>query len=195
MSSDHAPIRSNSADAATADGNDRFSNHQTRSAALPPANTLRVRVVGFWRRFLAGLVDLVLVVPVLALSFYIVNSITDLSIIGNGGLRPEALLELVLRGGPGFYSVVVLTILILWLYDFFFIALRGSTPGLQLIKARIIDTSGAPPHWARAALRASAWLLSVFLLFLGLLWVAFDREKRGLHDRLAGTYVILPPID
>jgi uncharacterized RDD family membrane protein YckC len=22
------------------------------------------------------------------------------------------------------------------------------------------------------------------------LWIAFDREKRGLHDRLADTYVI-----
>jgi uncharacterized RDD family membrane protein YckC len=27
-------------------------------------------------------------------------------------------------------------------------------------------------------------------LSLGYLWIAFDAEKRGLHDWIAGTYVI-----
>jgi uncharacterized RDD family membrane protein YckC len=27
-------------------------------------------------------------------------------------------------------------------------------------------------------------------LFLGFLWIGFDSEKRGLHDWIAGTYVV-----
>lgn len=186
MRSPTYPIHSSSADASAAG---------LLSTEGVSQNALRVRVVGFWRRLLGGLVDLALTFPVLYLSFYVIDRITDLSVMGQGSLRPEALLELVLRGGPGFYSLVGLTIIILWLYEFLFVALRGSTPGLQLVKGRIIDSSGAAPHWTRAALRALAWLLSMFLLFLGVLWTAFDREKRGLHDRLAGTYVILPSKD
>jgi len=33
--------------------------------------------------------------------------------------------------------------------------------------------------------------LSVGLAGLGLLWCIFDRERRALHDHLAGTYVIV----
>ena len=33
-------------------------------------------------------------------------------------------------------------------------------------------------------------LLGVATLGLGFIWIAFDSEKRGLHDWLAGTYVV-----
>jgi uncharacterized RDD family membrane protein YckC len=29
-------------------------------------------------------------------------------------------------------------------------------------------------------------------IFLGFVWVAFDRRKQGWHDKLAGTVVVRP---
>ena len=43
---------------------------------------------------------------------------------------------------------------------------------------------------ARTLLRTSGYVLSAVLFSLGFLWIGFDREKRGLHDWIAGTYVI-----
>ena len=39
-------------------------------------------------------------------------------------------------------------------------------------------------------MRCAGYLAGVATLFLGFLWMGFDSEKRGLHDWIAGTYVI-----
>ena len=42
-----------------------------------------------------------------------------------------------------------------------------------------------------------AWVLGYVIcgatLFLLFLWVAFDARKQGVHDKMAGTYVIVIP--
>ena len=47
-----------------------------------------------------------------------------------------------------------------------------------------------PAAPARSLARCAGYLAGVVTLFLGFLWVGFDSEKRGLHDWIAGTYVI-----
>ena len=42
----------------------------------------------------------------------------------------------------------------------------------------------------RALVRTAGYVVSVASLGLGFLWIAFDSEKRGLHDWMAGTYVV-----
>jgi uncharacterized RDD family membrane protein YckC len=79
------------------------------------------------------------------------------------------------------------------LYHFFFIGLRGQTPGKRLLGVRVIDAWGERPSLARAALRTAGYAASVLLCSIGFLWIGFDREKRGLHDWIAGTYVIALP--
>ena len=49
---------------------------------------------------------------------------------------------------------------------------------------------GERPSIVRSLVRTPAYLPSLVLLALGLLWIGFDREKRGLHDWLADTYVV-----
>jgi uncharacterized RDD family membrane protein YckC len=52
------------------------------------------------------------------------------------------------------------------------------------------------PFWVlarhHADLRIVAWLLTA-LFFLPFLWALFDRERRFLHDRLAGTQLLIAP--
>jgi uncharacterized RDD family membrane protein YckC len=43
-----------------------------------------------------------------------------------------------------------------------------------------------------AILRLIGYLLSTVLLFAGFLMIAFDRQRRALHDRLADTLVVEP---
>ena len=39
-------------------------------------------------------------------------------------------------------------------------------------------------------LRSGGYVAAAATLLLGFLWIGFDSEKRGLHDWIAGTYVI-----
>jgi Tol biopolymer transport system component len=55
---------------------------------------------------------------------------------------------------------------------------------------RIIDVYGERPSVARAAARTGGYLACVATLGLGFLWIGFDSERRGLHDWVAGTYVV-----
>jgi uncharacterized RDD family membrane protein YckC len=68
--------------------------------------------------------------------------------------------------------------------------MASATPGMRLFKMRVIDPYGDPPGAIRAAVRVVGYLASICTLSLGFLWIGFDREKRGLHDWIAGTYVV-----
>ncbi len=67
----------------------------------------------------------------------------------------------------------------------------GATPGKWLLECEVVDAAtGRRLTWRQAGLRLLGYLVSAMLLYLGFLWIAFDRRKQGLHDKLAGTLVL-----
>lgn len=62
-------------------------------------------------------------------------------------------------------------------------ALAGGSAGQLLYGLRVVRVDGARVGWARATLRTA-----LLLLFIpALIW---DRDGRGLHDRLAGSVIV-----
>lgn len=75
-------------------------------------------------------------------------------------------------------------VILFWIY-------RQATPGKMAISARIVDAkTGNPPSAGQLIGRYFGYFVSMLPLFLGLIWVAFDRRKQGWHDKLAGTVVV-----
>jgi uncharacterized RDD family membrane protein YckC len=85
---------------------------------------------------------------------------------------------------------LVLFIAIGEVYLLVFHIVRGRTLGMQVMKLKVIDVYGDPPSPRRCVARCAGYLACAATLFLGFLWIGFDSEKRGLHDWIAGTYVI-----
>ena len=52
------------------------------------------------------------------------------------------------------------------------------------------DRAGRLRLHVRIDERTAGYLAGLATLSLGFLWIGFDAEKRGLHDWIAGTYVI-----
>ena len=69
-------------------------------------------------------------------------------------------------------------------------AWKGQTVGKKACGIKVIAAGGTPCSMERAFGRAAAKLLNVFTLGVGYLMVAFGYRKQGLHDRIAGTYVV-----
>ena len=68
---------------------------------------------------------------------------------------------------------------------------KQATPGKMVLSLRILDAgTGSKPTTAQFLGRYFAYLVSMLPLFLGLVWVAFDKRKQGWHDKLAGTVVV-----
>lgn len=84
----------------------------------------------------------------------------------------------------------------LWLvYAFYFVvhgwARRGGTPGMKLCELRLLDwRHRLPIGYGRALLRLAAGLVTVLTLGTGFLLVLFRRDRKSLHDLLAGTMVV-----
>jgi uncharacterized RDD family membrane protein YckC len=54
----------------------------------------------------------------------------------------------------------------------------------------VTDTEGRRISFGRATGRYFAKILSTLILFIGFLMVGWTRQKRGLHDFIAGTLVV-----
>jgi uncharacterized RDD family membrane protein YckC len=71
--------------------------------------------------------------------------------------------------------------------------LRGTTVGGIVCNLRIVRQDGRELDWATAIVRGLACFLSTIALGLGFLWIAFDGERQGWHDKIAGTVVVRVP--
>jgi len=72
-------------------------------------------------------------------------------------------------------------------------AWKGTTVGGVVLGLKVVRLDGRPVTFAVALVRGLAAAFSVIVLFLGFLWIAWDPDKQGWHDRIAGTVVIRLP--
>jgi uncharacterized RDD family membrane protein YckC len=99
-------------------------------------------------------------------------------------------LDLLLAGDGTLIGALGLTLSIASIYSLIFHISMGRTIGMRALKLRIIDVYGDAPSTNRSLARTAGYLLALVTLGLGFIWIAFDSEKRGLQDWLAGTYVV-----
>lgn len=162
-------------------------------AAVPQrGQALTVYVNGFWRRAVAGAIDLAVVLPIAALLGWIASKVSGVGLpaMKIGLFDIDLWIDLVLAMDPGLVMAMALTWAIGLTYLAVFHIARGQTLGMRVMKMKIIDAYGESPAPRRCLVRVLGYVVSVATLGLGFLWIGFDSEKRGLHDWIAGTYVV-----
>lgn len=75
-------------------------------------------------------------------------------------------------------------------YTVFFLGKYGATPGKMAVALKVVTSEGDPIDYKRAAARYFAEILSGLICYIGYIMVAFDDERRALHDRLCDTRVV-----
>lgn len=73
----------------------------------------------------------------------------------------------------------------------FFLTRLGATPGKTFFGIAVIGKDGQKPSVQAAILRESLGRILSSILNLGYLWVIFNKEKQGWHDKIASTHVIV----
>jgi len=66
----------------------------------------------------------------------------------------------------------------------------GPTLGMRIFNLKVIKTDGSALTYGGALVRYVMLIVSFACFFLGVIWVAFDPNKQGWHDKVAGTFVI-----
>ena len=78
-------------------------------------------------------------------------------------------------------------------YTILFWKFKGATPGKMIVEIKIVDAGTLLEPSVHSLIgRYFAYIVSTIPLCLGFLWVAWGKDKRGFHDKLAGTAVIYP---
>ncbi|MBI2866420.1 MAG: RDD family protein [Chloroflexi bacterium] len=124
-----------------------------------------VQYAGFWRRFAAIIIDNVVL--------FIIGLVVGLGIgeISSAGANVLGLI------------IGIVYIVGMW-------AGRGQTLGKMAMGVRIVKADGRPIDLGTAILRYVGYWVSGIILAIGFLMVAWDGKKQGLHDKIAGTYVV-----
>jgi len=156
------------------------------AGAIPPAPAAMTYAeslpkAGFWLRAVASLLDSLLL-SLVQFVFSLILGLTAGSMFS--GVEPH---------GEAFVGLMttLFGVLVGLTYAIFFTGYCGQTPGKMALRIKVIRTTGEEIGYGRAFVReVPGKFLSGILLGIGYLMVAFDRQKQGLHDRIADTYVI-----
>lgn len=63
------------------------------------------------------------------------------------------------------------------------------TLGMRVFRLLVVQTDGNTLSWLRIFWRLIAFVISLISI-IGMLMIIFDKQRQGLHDKLAKTYVI-----
>ena len=121
------------------------------------------RYAGFWIRVVAYIIDALVL------------------------LIPNLIVQYILRGAPALNYLVELAID--YAYFGYFWTTTGQSVGMKALNLRVQRTDGGAITWGAALGRLVMIWVSCIPIFLGLIWVAFQPEKRGWHDLACNTVV------
>lgn len=150
-----------------------FFQRLKEGATLPQS----MRYAGFWIRFGASLVDIVILMVVGA-PIQVISTL-----INPFGNESGAQLILVIL-------MTFISYLIPIAYETWFLGKHGATPGKMAFGLKVVRPDGAAISYWRAFARYFAEILSAMTLMIGYIMAAFDEEKRALHDRICDTRVV-----
>lgn len=143
-------------------------------AALEGAESDPVGVpppAGFLRRAAALVVDLAVVGALLEIGLALA------SLLARRALVAQALVQAFALVAPNAYFILGH-------------GTDGQTLGKLFLGVRVVGSAGAPIGYLHALGRQAAWWLSVLLFGAGFAVATFRRDRRALHDLLAGTRVV-----
>lgn len=129
---------------------------------------------GFWRRVLATFLDtIVMSIVALPLLLYFYPHYFNSDALIQGPM--DVLLTWI---GPALYAII-------------FWNKKGATPGKMIMQIQIVNYQTLQqPSIGSLVGRYFSYYVSALTFGLGFLWIAWDKEKRGFHDKLSGTAVI-----
>jgi len=145
---------------------------------------------GIWRRLLAFVIDVAVLLPALGLLSRVWVSLFDVALPSSKLPLYDYLVQLHAQDDPlvtgglifgaGLISVYFLVGHLLW----------STTVGMRLLGLQVVDGQGKRLGASTSVVRVLGAALSAAYFGLGFLWIAFDSRRQGLHDKIADTLVI-----
>jgi uncharacterized RDD family membrane protein YckC len=154
-----------------------------------------VTYAGFWRRFVAslidgfvlGIVEFVIFIPILGvlgvgIGMSAMNAETN--------VEENAAMILAFILGPILFAVIIASVAG-WLYFALMeCSSRQATLGKMALGIRVTDLVGGRISFGRATGRYFGKIVSAAIIYIGFIMAGFTQQKQALHDIMAGCLVV-----
>jgi len=132
-----------------------------------------MNTASFAKRLAACLIDVVILYTITQIIFFVTYF-----------FAPPDILRQLFIAVPWILLLQFLYFILFWAFA------NGATPGMMLLKIRVVQANGAEISFGQSVIRYVGFILSTLPLFLGFIWVFFDEQNQGWHDKIAKTIVI-----
>jgi len=145
------------------------------------------RFGGFWIRFLAIIIDGIIIRVAVSPIVAILGVMGVLPWLMRGRIDETDVPAIV----GASVAIAPIFVIINWLYEAIMTSSTWqATVGKKILGLKVTDEAGNRISFARATGRHFAKIISVMTCFIGFIMAAFTDRKRALHDFIAGTLVI-----
>ena len=150
---------------------------------------------GFWLRFVALIIDYIII--------YVVQSLVFVPVLGLMGISFASKIDdmetmsdaekmgmigsMVAMGGA---TALLMTIISLLYWSLMESSKYQATVGKLALGIRVTDLDGNSLDFVKALIRNICKIISQMILFIGFIMAGFTEKKQGLHDIIAGTLVV-----
>ena len=142
---------------------------------------------GFWKRFVAIVIDAI----ILSIVYLILSVILSVAIVGIIQLTDHSLQNEVSIGELLPFIFQLLSVLLTWLYFGLFEKSKyQATLGKMILGIKVVNRSMQRIGFGRAVARYWLRILCNFTLGIGYIIVGFTKYKQGIHDMIADTYIV-----
>lgn len=140
----------------------------------------------FGRRFVASLLDGIIVGVAGAVIGGIIGVITGIILVASGSSGKDLMTSIV-----GGIAQIISGGLSLGYY-IYFTGKEGQTLGKKALGIKVVkkDSQQAPGYMSAFLREAVGKFVSAIVFGLGYLWMLWDKDKQTWHDKIAGTIVI-----
>ena len=157
----------------------------------PAARTAESDLADPWIRLVAHVLDLVFIgIPILFiyLVVFVLLGIVVGATAGGGNNISPAIASSFILGLTIFMGLAVAWVFFYWT---FFLGRRGATPGMRIMKVKMVRGDRGPMSYGRALGRALLlYIINGFTMSLTNLTAFFDRERRTVVDMICDTRVV-----
>ena len=154
--------------------------------STPENVDLHLELAGLGNRVLAGVLDTIITVLMIALVVAIC--------VGTGFTLDRLGVNEDFKNGAYFYLLgagIIMAFVINFGYYIYFEGIwKGQTPGKKFAHIRVIEANGQPVHWPAVWIRNLVRIIDMSLACIGVAVILFDKNERRIGDFAAGTLVI-----
>lgn len=159
---------------------------QGTAAGAAGDTTQNVSYAGFWLRFVAYIIDYIIVSIITVPFAFVAGLVVGLVAIFGAGSTNSSSFDLIAR-----LVGIVISILVTWIYYAFCESSPWqATPGKKALGVIVTDYDGKRISFKQATIRYFAKILSALIFGIGYLMIGFTPKKQGLHDEIAKTLVV-----